>query len=139
MAWGVVLGSALQIRVPGSQPGESRDSLFDRAIDFHHEGLRNVLRLMDPGRSLSIALYQYPGQHQLLPPVCGTIVGDGNGRSGWKVTLNYAFRFMQFPLGVFGVAIAAATLPEIARSAAGSDLAEDSYGWRCLSFTRSGY
>ena len=44
-----------------------------------------------------------------------------NGPVSW---LNYAFRFMQFPLGVFGVAIAAATLPEIARSAARSDLRE---------------
>jgi putative peptidoglycan lipid II flippase len=44
-----------------------------------------------------------------------------NGPVSW---LNYAFRFMQFPLGVFGVAIAAATLPEIARSAARNDLRE---------------
>ena len=44
-----------------------------------------------------------------------------NGPVSW---LNYAFRFMQFPLGVFGVAIAAATLPEIARSAARSDFRE---------------
>ena len=44
-----------------------------------------------------------------------------NGPVSW---LNYAFRFMQFPLGVFGVAIAAATLPEIARSAARNDFRE---------------
>jgi putative peptidoglycan lipid II flippase len=32
--------------------------------------------------------------------------------------LSYAFRFMQLPLGLFGVAIASATLPAISRSAA---------------------
>ncbi len=31
--------------------------------------------------------------------------------------LGYAFRFMQLPLGLFGVAIASATLPSISRSA----------------------
>jgi len=38
-----------------------------------------------------------------------------NGPVSW---LSYAFRFMQLPLGLFGVAIASATLPAISRSAA---------------------
>jgi putative peptidoglycan lipid II flippase len=38
-----------------------------------------------------------------------------NGPVSW---LGYAFRFMQLPLGLFGVAIASATLPAISRSAA---------------------
>ncbi len=38
--------------------------------------------------------------------------------------LSYAFRFMQFPLGLFGVAIASATLPSISRSAAVGDMDE---------------
>jgi putative peptidoglycan lipid II flippase len=37
-----------------------------------------------------------------------------NGPVSW---LGYAFRFMQLPLGLFGVAIASATLPAISRSA----------------------
>ncbi|HJX11794.1 MAG TPA: lipid II flippase MurJ [Candidatus Binatia bacterium] len=44
-----------------------------------------------------------------------------NGPVSW---LNYAFRFMQFPIGVFGVAIATATLPAIARSAARENMVE---------------
>ncbi len=36
-----------------------------------------------------------------------------NGPVSW---LNYAFRFLQLPLGLFGVAIASATLPAISRS-----------------------
>ena len=45
----------------------------------------------------------------------------GTGPVSW---LNYAFRLMQFPIGVFGVAIATATLPAISRSAAREDEAE---------------
>jgi putative peptidoglycan lipid II flippase len=37
-----------------------------------------------------------------------------NGPVSW---LGYAFRFMQLPVGLFGVAIASATLPSISRSA----------------------
>jgi putative peptidoglycan lipid II flippase len=38
--------------------------------------------------------------------------------------LNYAFRFMQFPIGVFGVAIATATLPPLSRSTSNPDYGE---------------
>jgi putative peptidoglycan lipid II flippase len=36
--------------------------------------------------------------------------------------LNYAFRLMQFPIGIFGVAISIATLPVIARQASQGDM-----------------
>jgi putative peptidoglycan lipid II flippase len=38
--------------------------------------------------------------------------------------LGYAFRFMQLPLGLFGVAIASATLPSISRSAGAGNFEE---------------
>jgi putative peptidoglycan lipid II flippase len=38
--------------------------------------------------------------------------------------LGYAFRFMQLPLGLFGVAVASATLPAISRSAGAGRIAE---------------
>jgi putative peptidoglycan lipid II flippase len=44
-----------------------------------------------------------------------------NGPVSW---LGYAFRFMQLPLGLFGVAIASATLPAISRSAAAGRMEE---------------
>jgi putative peptidoglycan lipid II flippase len=44
-----------------------------------------------------------------------------NGPVSW---LLYAFRFMQLPLGLFGVAIASATLPSVSRSAAAGNLDE---------------
>ena len=43
----------------------------------------------------------------------------GNGPVSW---LQYAFRFMQLPLGLFGVAIASATLPSISRSAGAGNM-----------------
>jgi putative peptidoglycan lipid II flippase len=46
------------------------------------------------------------------------------GADGPVSWLGYAFRFMQLPLGVFGVAIASATLPAISRSAAAGRLDE---------------
>jgi len=39
--------------------------------------------------------------------------GEGRGAVSW---LQYAFRLVQFPIGVFGVAIATATLPSVSRS-----------------------
>ncbi|MBX7222995.1 MAG: murein biosynthesis integral membrane protein MurJ [Blastocatellia bacterium] len=45
----------------------------------------------------------------------------GDGRVGW---LNYAFRLIQFPIGVFGVAIATTSLPGIARAAVRKEIVE---------------
>jgi putative peptidoglycan lipid II flippase len=45
---------------------------------------------------------------------------QGTGAVSW---LGYAFRLMQLPLGIFGVAIAQATLPVISRQAADNDRA----------------
>jgi putative peptidoglycan lipid II flippase len=55
---------------------------------------------------------------EILDPATGTVT---NGPVSW---LTYAFRFMQFPIGVFGVAIATAALPPLSRSTANPDPAE---------------
>jgi putative peptidoglycan lipid II flippase len=46
------------------------------------------------------------------------------GYDGPVSWLGYAFRFMQLPLGLFGVAIGSATLPSISRSAAAGNMDE---------------
>ncbi len=46
------------------------------------------------------------------------------GLDGPVSWLSYAFRFMQLPLGVFGVSMASATLPSISRSAAAGNMDE---------------
>jgi len=121
MAWGIVLGGALQVafQIPTLMKA---GFAFRPAIDFGDEGLRNVLRLMGPAllgsASTQINILVNTNFASGLRDASGMVM---NGPVSW---LNYAFRFMHFPLGVFGVAIAAATLPEIARSAARSDLRE---------------
>jgi putative peptidoglycan lipid II flippase len=52
------------------------------------------------------------------------IVDPIRGQDGPVSWLLYAFRFMQLPLGIFGVAIASATLPSISRSAASKNIDE---------------
>ena len=121
MAWGGVVGGALQVgfQVPSLVKA---GFAFRPAIDFRHPGLREVLALMGPAllgsASTQINILVNTNFASGLHDAAGMVM---NGPVSW---LNYAFRFMQFPLGVFGVAIAAATLPEIARSASRSDLRE---------------
>jgi putative peptidoglycan lipid II flippase len=54
----------------------------------------------------------------IIDPATGAVL---NGPVSW---LSYAFRFMQFPIGVFGVAIATATLPPLSRNTAHEDYDE---------------
>ena len=46
--------------------------------------------------------------------------GQGTGAVSW---LNYAFRLMYLPIGLFGISIGTAALPEISRLAAKADAA----------------
>jgi putative peptidoglycan lipid II flippase len=78
------------------------------------EGLREVLRLMGPG-TVGLAAVQI---NLFVNVVLAT--GEGTGAVSW---LNYAFRLMYLPIGLFGVSIATAALPEISRRAAHEDLA----------------
>ena len=48
-------------------------------------------------------------------------LSHGDGAVSW---LNYAFRLLQFPIGVFGVAIAQVTLTKVSKSVANSNLDE---------------
>ena len=115
MAWGVVFGGLAQwlFQVP---------SLFRHGIsyrlrvDFAHPGLRNILRLMGPAilgnAAVQINVLVNTNFASSITDAAGHVI---NGPVSW---LSYAFRFMQLPLGLFGVAIASATLPAISRSAA---------------------
>jgi putative peptidoglycan lipid II flippase len=121
MAWGVVIGGALQLA--SQVPSLIREGFrFAPAIDFSHPGLRNVLRLMGPAilgnASVQINVFVNSNFATGLTDATGHVM---NGPVTW---LNNAFRFMQLPLGLFGVAIASATLPSISRSAAANDLGE---------------
>ena len=106
MAWGVVMGGALQLlwQVPSLM---SLGFLFRPAIDWSHPGLRRILTLMGPAIIGSAAT-------QINVMVNSNFASHMPGAVSW---LQYAFRFMQLPIGIFGVTIASATLPSISRSA----------------------
>ena len=93
-------------------------ALYREGFRFHFgftladPGLRDVLRLMGPG-TLAGAAVQI---NLLVNMVLAT--GEGTGAVSW---LGYAFRVMYLPIGLFGVSIAAASLPTVSRHAAHED------------------
>ena len=117
MAWGVVTGGFLQFAC--QLPELHREGFRLRpAIDWSDPGLRHIGRMMGPailgGAAVQVNnLVNTNLASQLVDPVRGA-----DGPVGW---LSLAFRLMQLPIGLFGVAIANATLPAISRSVASGD------------------
>ncbi|HYP06587.1 MAG TPA: murein biosynthesis integral membrane protein MurJ [Bryobacteraceae bacterium] len=116
MAYGVVIGGAMQLlwQVPSLHRAGFR---FRPKLDWSHPGLRQIFALMGPAILGNAAV-------QINVTVNNNFASrleDPNGPVSW---LGYAFRFMQLPLGIFGVAIASATLPSISRSAAAQNFNE---------------
>ena len=112
MAIGTLIGGFLQLA--GQLP-----SLFKAGFTF-----RPRIHLGDPGLKRIL--------HLMVPAVIGLSATQINifintrfasscveGSVSW---LNYAFRLVQLPIGVFGVAISIATLPVISRYAAMGDM-----------------
>jgi len=115
MAVGVLIGGVLQFawQVPTLyRAGFS----YRPRIDFKHPGLREIFRLMLPAvvgnAALQINTFVNTSLASTLTDASGQVM---NGPVSW---LGYAFRFLQFPLGLFGVAVASASLPVISRNAA---------------------
>jgi putative peptidoglycan lipid II flippase len=115
MAFGVVIGGAAQL---GFQlPSVWRQGFAWRPQwNLKHEGVRQILALMGPALIGSAS-----GQINVLVNTnlaAGLRDASGHVMNGPVSWLSYAYRFFGLPLGVFGVAIASATLPRISRSAA---------------------
>ncbi len=111
MAIGTLIGGALQLLV-------QMPSL--RAVGFRWRplfaptdpGVRQVLRLMGPATIGAAAV-------QINVFVNNNFASYlGNGPVSW---LNVAFRFMQLPIGLFGVALGTVTLPLVSRHVARGD------------------
>jgi putative peptidoglycan lipid II flippase len=120
MAVGVVLGGALQLcwQLPSLHRLGYR---FRPAWDWSDPGLVRILRLMVPAivgnaATLTNVMVTTNLASGVSDPVRGL-----DGPVSW---LSYAFRFMQLPLGLFGVAMASATLPSISRSVAAGNMEE---------------
>jgi putative peptidoglycan lipid II flippase len=120
MAIGVVLGGALQLawQLPSLY---SLGFRFRVAFDWKHPGLKRIFQLMVPA-ILGNAAVQI--NVMVNTNFASTISDPVRGLDGPVSWLSYAFRFMQLPLGLFGVAMASATLPSISRSAAAGNMDE---------------
>ncbi|MFN7929805.1 MAG: murein biosynthesis integral membrane protein MurJ [Blastocatellia bacterium] len=108
MAIGTLIGGICQwlVQVPSLRKVGYH---WQPLLSFQDEGVRQVMKLMAPA-IIGTAAVQ-------INFLVGTNFAWslGEGPVSW---LNYAFRLMQFPIGVFGVAISTATITKTAREAA---------------------
>jgi putative peptidoglycan lipid II flippase len=120
MAIGAVFGGVFQLlyQLPSLRQLGFR---FRPEIDWSDPGLRRIMRLMGPA-ILGNAAVQI--NVTVNTNFASHIVDAVRGMDGPVSWLQYAFRFMQLPLGLFGVAIGSATLPSISRSAAAGNVDE---------------
>jgi len=116
MAYGVLIGGLLQYAVqwPSLLKAGFR---FRPMLSLTDPGVRRIFKLMGPAIIGGAAVQV----NVLVNTNFATSIPGGSGPVSW---LNYSIRLMQFPIGVFGVAIATATLPSISRSAAVKDMSE---------------
>lgn len=111
MAIGAMLGGILQFAV--QLPSLIRKGWrFFWCLDFKDPGIKKIGKLMIPG-TVGLAATQI---NVAVNTILATSQGDG--AVSW---ISYAFRIMQLPIGIFGVAVAQATLPVISRQAASGD------------------
>ena len=109
--FGVLLGGVAQLGV--QLPALWRLGFrFKWKLDFRDPALQTVLMLMVPSAIAGSAV-------QVNVLVNGQFASHINGAVSW---LYYAFRLVQLPIGIFGVAIATVTLPAVARQHALDDL-----------------
>ncbi len=103
MAIGTLTGGLLQLlaQIP---PLLRKGFTYSLDFSWGHPGVQRIFLLMGPGM-IGLASTQI---NIFVNTWLAT--SQGEGPVSW---LNYAFRLMQFPLGIFGVAIATAALPTI--------------------------
>ncbi len=120
MAFGVVIGGMLQL--VWQLPSLWRHGFsFRPALDLSHPGMRQILSLMGPAILGNAAVQVNVAVNTWFATGIFDPVRGYDGSVSW---LAYAFRFMQLPLGLFGVAIGTATLPAITRSLSSNDMEE---------------
>ena len=111
LAVGVLVGGIAQVLAQA--PTLRRCGfLVAPSLDLRHPALRRVARLLLPAVFGLAALQVTVFVNTLLASLLST---------GSISFLYYADRVMEFPLGIFGVALASASLPAMSRAAAGGD------------------
>ena len=90
-------------------------------FQWRDEGVRTVLSLMGPAviaaSAVQVNVLINSGFAARVTDAAGHVI---DGPVSW---LNIAFRLMQLPLGIFGVAVGTVTLPLVSRTAALGDMA----------------
>jgi len=113
MAWGTLIGGLLQLLV--QLPTLARTGFSYRPVlDLRHPGLLRILRLMIPA---TIGLSATQINIFINTNFASSCV---QGSVSW---LNYAFRMVQLPIGIFGVAFSIAAMPVLAEYAAKKEMA----------------
>ncbi|MBV8307177.1 MAG: murein biosynthesis integral membrane protein MurJ [Gammaproteobacteria bacterium] len=108
LAIGTLIGGGLQLLV--QLPALGREGYrFRPDLSWGDPGVRAILRLMGP----SVIAASTTQVNVLVNSVFASELGDGP--TFW---LTVAFRLMQLPLGIFGVALGTVALPLLARMAA---------------------
>ncbi len=111
LAIGVLIGGALQlgVQIPFLR---SRGFCFTGETRLHHPGIQRIGGLMGPA-VFGAAVYQI---NMLVGTLLASLLPEGS-----VSYLYYADRLVQFPLGIFAIAIATAVLPSLSRQAAAQD------------------
>lgn len=111
IAIGTLAGGAGQVLL--QWPALRREGFrYEPVLDVQDEGVRQIKRLMGPGIAGLAAVQINLFVNSWLATSLGT------GAVSW---LDYAFRLMYMPIGLFGISIATAALPNISRHAAAND------------------
>src|SRR5688500_3123977 len=108
IAIGTLVGGLGQLAIQW-RPLRKEGYGYRPALDMRDPALGRVLLLMGPG-TIGMAATQI---NVLVNTQFAT--GEGSGAVAW---LEYAFRLMYLPIGLFGVSIAAASTPALSRLAA---------------------
>jgi len=122
MAFGTLVGGFLQFAV--QWPSLRRAGFRYRPmLSLTDPGVRQIMRLMGPAiiGTAAVQINVFVNTNFASGIIDATTGAVLNGPVSW---LSYAFRFMQFPIGVFGVAIATAALPPLSRSTTNPDYME---------------
>jgi putative peptidoglycan lipid II flippase len=105
IAIGTVFGGAAQLALQWPTL-RSEGYRYRPLLSWSDPGLRRILMLMGPG-TIGLAATQ-------VNLVVNTTLATGQG-TGAVSALDYAFRLMYLPIGLFGISIATAVLPAMSR------------------------
>ena len=112
LAIGVILGGLLQVLLQIPYLAKEK-GLLGISFDFTHPAIKRIGLLMAPA-ALGAAAYQFS---VLVNTLLASFLPQGS-----VSYLYYADRIMQFPLGVFAVAIGTAVLPSMSRQSSEGDM-----------------